>query len=107
MMDLIEKAFQAGVEAVRIGATGRDIDLATRKVIEEAGYGPYYVHPAGHGVGFSYHESIPELNPNSGDTLRENMVIAIEPGLYVPGVGGLRKELNILVTKEGGRVLGW
>lgn len=107
MMDLIEKAFQAGVEAVRIGATGRDIDLATRKVIEEAGYGSYYVHPAGHGVGFSYHESIPELNPNSGDTLRENMVIAIEPGLYVPGVGGLRKELNILVTKEGGRVLGW
>lgn len=107
MMELIEKAFQAGVEAVHIGAAARDIDLATRKVMEDAGYGKYYVHPAGHGVGFSYHESIPELNPNSETILKENMVIAIEPGLYVPGIGGLRKELNVLVTKEGGKVFGW
>lgn len=107
MMELVEKSFQAGVDAVKIGATGRDIDVATRKVMEDAGYGAYYANPAGHGVGFSYHESIPELTPSSDTVLRENMIIAIEPALYVPGIGGLRKELNVLVTKEGGVVLGW
>ena len=106
MMDLIEKSFAAGLAAVKPGASGRDIDLATRKVVEDAGYGKQYLHPAGHGVGFQYHEAIPELNPDSTDVLKENMVIAIEPGLYVKGLGGLRKELNVLVTKEGGKILG-
>jgi len=107
MLRLIDEAFDAGVKAVHIGATGREIDAATRAVMERAGYGKYYLHAAGHGVGFSYHESIPELSPLSDAPLRENMVIAIEPGLYVPGVGGLRKELNVAVTKNGGLVLGW
>lgn len=107
MMDLVEKSFQAGVNAVKPGATGRDIDVATRKVMEDAGYAKYYQNPAGHGVGFSYHEPIPELGPTSDAVLKENMVIAIEPALYVPGIGGLRKELNVLVTKDGGVILGW
>ena len=75
--------------------------------MEDAGYGKYYLHPAGHGTGFNYHESIPTLSPSSQDVLKENMVIAIEPGLYVPGVGGLRKELNVLVTPHGGVPFGW
>lgn len=107
MLDLIHQAFEAGVAAARPGATGSDIDRATRKVMEDAGYGKYYLHPAGHGTGFNYHESIPTLSPSSQDVLKENMVIAIEPGLYVPGVGGLRKELNVLVTPHGGVPFGW
>ncbi len=107
MLKAIDLAFDAGVAAAYDGAIGRDVDLATRKVIEEAGFGQYYLHAGGHGVGFTYHEPTPELNPNSNDILRENMIIAIEPGIYIPNVGGFRKELNVIVGKDKGTVLGW
>jgi Xaa-Pro aminopeptidase len=106
MRDLVQQAFEAGVRAARDGAVGKEVDSATRKVMEDAGYGEYYLHAAGHGVGFTYHEHIPELHPESSDILREGMVVAIEPGLYIPGVGGYRLEQNVLVGKNGGQILG-
>jgi Xaa-Pro aminopeptidase len=104
--DLVQRAFDAGVAAVRDGISGREVDAATRKVMENAGYGKYYIHAAGHGVGFTYHEPAPELHPASDDVLREGMVVAIEPGLYIPAVGGFRLEKNVLVRRNDGLILG-
>jgi Xaa-Pro aminopeptidase len=104
--DIVKGSFDMGVKAARDGALAEDVDKACREFIEDAGYGKYFVHPTGHGVGFAHNERYPNLEPGSKEILHTNMVIAIEPGIYIPGMGGIRIEENVLVCKDGGKILG-
>jgi len=95
-----DKAF----EAVKPKAKASEIDSAARKVIEEAGYGDYFVHGLGHGVGLDVHEP-PTLSPDSKDVLSESNVVTVEPGIYLVGYGGIRIEDTVLVQKNGAEKL--
>lgn len=90
-----EKAFQA----VKPKAKTRDLDAIARKVIEDAGYGEYFVHGLGHGVGLEIHEP-PSLSPESKDKLTVGNVVTIEPGIYIVDFGGIRVEDTVLVQKR-------
>jgi Xaa-Pro aminopeptidase len=81
--------------------TGHEADNIAREIIQKAGYGEAFGHALGHGVGLAEHES-PRLGPNSKDTLSGGMVFTIEPGIYLPGWGGVRIEDTVVMEK--GRV---
>jgi Xaa-Pro dipeptidase len=100
--DLVAAAQRAGVEAVRPGASTIDVDAAARSVIAEAGYGEGFPHGLGHGLGLEIHED-PFLRWDAGEELAEGMVVTIEPGVYIPGLGGVRIEDMVEVTADGGR----
>jgi Xaa-Pro aminopeptidase len=100
--DTAEAAFRAAAEAAVPGATGHEVDLAARRVIEEAGLAEAYPHQTGHGVGVAFHEQYPLIKPGSDHVLEAGNVIAIEPGVYVPGVGGVRNEDNLVVGDPAG-----
>lgn len=102
--DVVLKAQLAGVAAVKAGVAAKDVDNAARSVIEEAGYGEYFGHGLGHGLGIDVHESI-RLSSQSTDILEEGNVVTIEPGIYIPGVGGVRIEDDVVVTKTGCDIL--
>ena len=104
MYDAVREAQQAGVSAVRPGATAEDVDRATRRVLDKAGFGRYFTHSSGHGVGLEIHEP-PRLGQKQPDVLQPGMVITIEPGIYVPGRGGVRIEDMVVVTARGCEVL--
>ncbi len=91
---------QAGLDAVRPGATGREADAAARTVITEAGYGENFGHGLGHGIGLLVHEA-PNLRPESTDVLGVGNVVTVEPGIYLSGVGGVRIEDLVVVTEDG------
>ncbi len=93
-------AQREGLLAIRSGISGADADKAARAVIERAGYGEYFGHSLGHGVGLLIHE-LPNLSPKSGIILEENMVVSCEPGIYIPGFGGVRIE-DLVCVKGGG-----
>ena len=103
--ELVRRAQQAGVEAVRPGPTGREVDAAARSVIEQAGLGDRFGHGLGHGVGLEVHEPIPRLAPSAQTVLQAGMLTSVEPGVYVPGWGGVRIEDLVLVTPDGHEVL--
>jgi Xaa-Pro aminopeptidase len=90
----------AGVGAVRAGAAARDVDRACREVIAEAGLAELFVHGTGHGVGLDIHEA-PSVNASSTDTLAVGQVVTVEPGVYLPGLGGVRIEDTVVVTDDG------
>jgi len=94
----------AGIEAVRAGVAGREVDAAAREVLVAAGYGEHFIHGLGHGVGLEVHE-LPGVGPRSDGTLNAGSVITIEPGVYVPGLGGVRIEDLVVVEERCGRVL--
>lgn len=87
----------AAVEKIRPGVKCRDVDEEARKIIRDQGYGKYFIHSTGHGLGLEIHEP-PRLAGNVEEELRSGMVITIEPGIYIPNVGGVRIEDTILVT---------
>ncbi|HET6964471.1 MAG TPA: aminopeptidase P family protein [Acidimicrobiales bacterium] len=94
----------AGVAAVRAGVTCVDVDRACREVIAEAGWADRFVHGTGHGVGLDIHEA-PSVSAASTDTLVAGHVVTVEPGVYLPGLGGVRIEDTVVVTDDGCRPL--
>lgn len=97
--DVVLEAQIEGLRAVAAGAAGKDVDAVAREVIENAGLGERFGHGLGHGVGLMVHEA-PTLRPESQDTLEPNNVVTVEPGVYLPGVGGIRIE-DLVVVREG------
>lgn len=98
--ELVCRAQDAAVGLLRHGAVASEVDAAARQVFAKAGYGDYFTHGLGHGIGLQIHEA-PRVRANSNDILEAGMVITIEPGLYIPGWGGVRVEDDFLITKEG------
>jgi Xaa-Pro aminopeptidase len=90
----------AGLEAYRPGTSGRDADAAAREVIAAAGWGDEFGHGLGHGIGLEVHEA-PTVRPESTDTLEPGNVVSCEPGIYLPGLGGVRIEDMVLVAESG------
>ncbi|WP_433497024.1 aminopeptidase P family protein [Sphaerimonospora sp. CA-214678] len=100
LYELVRQAQQAGCLAVRPGATAHEVDAAARGVIERAGYGDHFEHGLGHGVGLEIHEQ-PFLGPDRTGRLEDRVPITVEPGVYLPGRGGVRIE-DTLVTRDDG-----
>ena len=98
--DTVLKAQRAGIDAARAGVSGRDVDKAARDVIDAAGYGPYFGHSFGHGVGVEIHEG-PNAAPSNDKPLPAGAVISAEPGIYLPGKLGVRIEDVLYLTPEG------
>jgi Xaa-Pro aminopeptidase len=101
---VVLKAQLAAIKAIRPGVTCHDVDAAARGVIEQAGFGRRFGHGLGHGIGLDVHES-PRLGPKQKLPLRAGMVVTVEPGIYLPGFGGVRIEDDVLVTRCGHEVL--
>jgi Xaa-Pro aminopeptidase len=108
--EVVDKAYQVGYQLVQTkfaakeNITAQDLDLDVRHIIEQAGYGQYFIHTTGHGIGLEVHEppSIYQTNPQQ---LLENMILTIEPGVYLPGKFGYRFENTILLTSQGAEEL--
>lgn len=99
--EAILAAHRAAFAAVHPGATGTEVDAAARNTISDAGWGNGFVHHTGHGIGFRYHEPHPTLMPGQDTPLEVGMVSTLEPGIYMAGLGGLRREENLLITEGG------
>lgn len=102
--EVVREAQQAGLDAVRPGASGREVDAAARVVIAGAGYGESFGHGLGHGLGLLVHEA-PNLRPESEELLAPGNVVTVEPGIYLSGVAGVRIEDLVVVTEDGFEVL--
>ena len=101
---LPEKSPDSALDAVQPGRTGREVDAVARNIISEGGYGEYFGHGLGHGVGVEIHEA-PRLNTESDTVLEPGMVVTVEPGIYLPGKGGVRIEDLVVVTEDGCEIL--
>ena len=101
---LVRRAMQAGINALRAGVTGAEVDRAARQVLVDAGYGDAFGHGLGHGVGIAVHEE-PRLSPRNRKKLQAGMVVTVEPGLYLAEWGGIRLENMVIIGKDGHEVL--
>lgn len=101
---IVEKANFAGRAAAKPGATAGDVDSAARKVIEDAGYGKFFTHRTGHGIGMEGHEP-PYIRGDSHQVLEPGMTFTIEPGIYLTGRNGVRIEDNLVITENGSETL--
>ncbi|MFJ4568922.1 aminopeptidase P family protein [Streptomyces caelestis] len=102
--DIVREAQEAGFRAVRPGAACQDVDRAARAVIADAGYGEYFIHRTGHGIGVTTHEP-PYMIEGEERPLVPGMCFSVEPGIYLPGRFGVRIEDIVTVTEDGGRRL--
>lgn len=102
--DIVLSAQQQALATVRAGAALQDVDLAARGVIEKTGYGDYFTHRTGHGLGMEMHEA-PSVHCNNKNIIKPGMVFTVEPGIYIPGLGGIRIEDDVVVTTEGSEIL--
>lgn len=98
--ELVRTAQEAAVAVLRDGVPAAEVDAAARQVISDAGYGDYFQHGTGHGLGLEVHE-YPRIRANSPDVLTTGMIVTIEPGVYLPEWGGVRLEDDFLITREG------
>lgn len=104
IFDVVQRAEEAGIAATKPGVKASEVDRAARKIVEEAGYGQAFTHGIGHGVGLDIHErpfGMKDSDPKWDDTLEEGMTLTIEPGIYLPGLGGVRLEDLVVVTRNG------
>ena len=101
---IVLEAQKKAIERIKPGMYAKDIDAVSRRYISEKGMGRYFLHSLGHGIGRETHE-IPAISRNSEIRLEKDMVITIEPGVYVPGWGGIRIEDTVLVTENGCKIL--
>ena len=101
---VVKEAHDRAIAAVRPGMSCRDLDDIARGYIRDMGFGEYFGHGLGHGVGLEIHEK-PVVSPRSETVLEEGMVFTIEPGIYIPGFGGVRIEDTVVVTAEGCSIL--
>lgn len=104
LYDTVLLAQQSARDAVRPGIRCQELDAVASDIISAAGFGEYFNHNLGHGLGLDVHEA-PALSPQNTQPLEPGMVITIEPGIYVPGLGGVRIEDDVLVTESGSEVL--
>lgn len=98
LFDCINFAIESSLETIREGVKASEVDAAARRVISQRGYEKYFTHGLGHGVGLNVHED-PRLNSKSLDILQTGNVVTIEPGIYLPNIGGVRIEEMVVVTK--------
>ena len=102
--NIVLKAQETGISAVKAGVPANAVDKAAREVIKAYGYGEYFGHSTGHGVGLAIHEN-PTVSFINDTVLQSGMVITIEPGIYLPGIGGVRIEDSLVVEENGCRLL--
>jgi len=101
---LVLTAQQAGCRYARAGLTGKEVDGKVRRIIEKAGYGKYFGHGLGHGIGTVVHDA-PAISTLSETVLKPNMVVTIEPGVYLPGWGGVRIEDDVVIKRNSCEIL--
>jgi len=104
LYQIVKTAQETAFEAVKPNVKAKDVDAVARKIIADAGYGKYFVHSLGHGVGLEVHEP-PTLSPESKEVLVAGNVVTVEPGVYLVGYGGVRIEDTVLVQKNGAEKL--
>jgi len=98
--NVVRRSQQAGVEAAQVGSIAESVDYATRAIIDDAGYGDYFIHRTGHGVGLEVHEE-PYMVDGNALPLESGMVFSVEPGVYLPGRFGVRVEDIVATTDDG------
>ena len=101
---VVSDAQEKAIEKIRPGVQAKYIDSIARQYISQKGLGKYFIHSLGHGIGMETHEK-PRLSINNSQLLEKNMTITVEPGVYVPGLGGIRIEDVVLVTEHGHEIL--
>ena len=102
--NVVKEALELGIEAAKEGVRASEVDKVVRDHISREGYGKYFIHSTGHGVGLEIHEP-PRLSRVDETVLKEGMIVTIEPGIYIKGLGGVRIEEDILIEKHGCKVL--
>jgi Xaa-Pro aminopeptidase len=101
---VVSIAQQRAIEKIRAGVSMKEVDAAARDFIAKSGFGKHFGHGLGHGIGLQIHEA-PRMGPTIDEPLQSGMVVTVEPGIYLPGWGGVRIEDDVLVTKQGHEVL--
>lgn len=104
MYNTVHRAQEMGIKSIKDGKNGKEVDQAAREIIDSTRFSGKFIHSLGHGVGLNVHDH-PALSPSYDFFLKENMVVTVEPGIYVPNKGGVRIEDDVIVTKDGCEVI--